>query len=84
MGRLTPLAMELTTLPAVLWPDAGRLPDPRLSGVRVELPARPDGAQSAGLMLGQRAPRVAARFVEPAHLTGVATVCAAPLPRFRS
>ena len=35
----------------------------------------------SSLALGQRAPLVAVRFTEPAHLTGVATVCAAPLPR---
>ena len=45
------------------------------------MPARPELAQSATLALGQRAPLVAVRFTEPAHLTGVATVCAAPLPR---
>ena len=73
--------MDLPSLPPVLWPGDGGLPDPGQAGLRFELPARPELAQSATLALGHRAPLVAVRFTEPAHLTGVATVCAAPLPR---
>ncbi len=81
VGQVLPLAMDLPSLPPVLWPGDGRLPDSAQAGLRFELPARAELAQSASLALGQRAPQVAVRFTEPAHLTGVATVCAAPLPR---
>ena len=81
VGRIVPLAMDLPSLPPVLWPGDGRLPDATQIGLRLELPALGDLTQSATLALGQRAPLVAVRFTEPAHLTGVATVCAAPLPR---
>jgi hypothetical protein len=80
-GHAAPVSMDLPSLPPVLWPGDGRLPDPALSGLRLTLPAQPDRAQSAVLALGQRAPLVAVRYTEPAHLTGVATACAAPLPR---
>ncbi|MGD9904366.1 MAG: hypothetical protein AB7U83_12950 [Vicinamibacterales bacterium] len=80
-GRIAAVPIDLPSLPPVLWPGDGRLPDPSQVALRAELAARPDLAQDAALDLGQRAPLVAVRFTEPAHLTGVGTVCAAPLPR---
>ncbi len=81
VGRLEPVKVDLPTLPPVLWPGDGRLPDATLIGVRVELPGLPDVAQSASLALGQRAPQVAVRYSSPANIATVVTVCAAPLPR---
>jgi hypothetical protein len=80
-GRVAALPMELPQLPPVLWPGDGRMPDASQIALRLSLPAQPQQALSAALALGQRAPQVAVRYTEPAHLTGVATVCAAPLPR---
>ena len=77
----SPLAMDLPSLPPVLWPGDGRLPDAALNGVRIELPAlRPTRRSRSTLALGSRAPLVAVRLRRRRRSTDVATVCAAPLP----
>ncbi len=78
-GRLTSgPATSLSSLPPVLWPGDGRLPDAAATMTRFELTAHPDYDQDASLFLGARAPLVGARVVGDG---AGATVCAAPLPR---
>ncbi len=79
VGRLTSgPAISLSSLPPVLWPGDGRLPDAAQIAARFELDAQPEVAADAWLALGARAPLVAARVVDGGS---PATICAAPLPR---
>ena len=79
VGRLTSgPGISLSDLPPVLWPGDGRLPDAAQLAARFELDAHEGAASDASLVLGARAPLVAARVVDG---NGSATICAAPLPR---
>lgn len=78
-GRLTAgPGISLSNLPPVLWPGDGGLPDDAQIAARFTLDAQAHAASDVSLRLGARAPLVAARVVDG---DGLATVCAAPLPR---
>lgn len=79
VGRLTSgPGISLSSLPPVLWPGDGGLPDVAQIAARFVLDAQTNAASDVSLALGARAPLVAARVVEG---DGPATICAAPLPR---
>lgn len=80
-GRAERLAMDRRALPGVLWPDRGAPLDPALVATKFTLDALEGQAETAVVALGSRAPLVAVRFVDDARSTGVAIICAAPLPR---
>ena len=79
-GRLTSgPGISLSSLPPVLWPGDGGLPDAAQIAARFSLDAQANAASDVSLTLGARAPLVAARVVGS---DGPATICAAPLARF--
>lgn len=77
-GSVTTSAVQdLAGLPPVLWPGDGRLPADGTALAHARVAADAQAPVDVAIALGERAPLVGARMVDG----GVATICAAPLPR---